>query len=278
MKSADASPAFTPALALPLSPPSVSLFPKPLTRASPPLHHRPCSRRVIFRASDSPTPPPSHPNQPTLPALPPFFKASFISLAVLSTVLTPLPSLRRRFAPQGAAAVSAAMRTSSNVVRESSTSDVEAAAMTLGAVTLGGLFMRVILSRSRDEKREQERVAAECQRLEEEEQQRMLRRERKRMESVEASEVEGDSGLMDELRKRVESMEEQSDVKDTDAKELKWGNGGMGSAVLERPDSGATESSDSGERGGGEDVEMLKRMWDMSSEGDGGKKGGAADK
>lgn len=149
--------------------------------------------------------------------------------------------------------------------------------MTLGAVTLGGLFMRVILSRSRDEKREQERVAAECQRLEEEEQQRMLRRERKRMESVEASEVEGDAGLMDELRKRVESMEEPSDVKETDVKELKWGNGSMGSAVLERPEDGGIEQ-DSGDRAGGEDVEMLKRMWDMSSEGEGGKKGGAGDK
>lgn len=151
--------------------------------------------------------------------------------------------------------------------------------------------MRVILSRSRDEAAERAKLEAECKRLEEEERQRALRAERKRLESVEGGEQ--DEELWSAFRKRLESIDtEQLDetTKNTKKDNMRHNpipDRGMGSAVLDRPDSNnsdtnansdSSDSTDGGDEGEGQgesrsegenlakpdEAEMLKRMWNLS--------------
>ena len=153
----------------------------------------------------------------------------------------------------------------------SGTGDAEAAAMTLGAVTIGGLVMRAIVHARRDEDSERERVAAECGRLEKEEGERMRRRERKKMEMVDGAVVK-DEELMTELMKRVQSLEdgEEDGEAEDEMRHSPIPDRGMGSAVLERPDG---EDGEVGEAGDEEEeqapkpeeLDMLNRMWDLSS-------------
>lgn len=160
--------------------------------------------------------------------------------------------------------------------------------MTLGAVTLGGLVMRAIITKSRDEKAEREKLQAECKRLEEEEADRARRAHRKKLETVEASEIEGDEDLWVEFRKRVENMDsddvtlDSSNTKDDNMRHSPIPDRGTGSALLDRPqsvDGGAKPNSPDAEGEDGEgsakdaegdqlanpdDMEMLKRMWNLS--------------
>lgn len=215
-----------------------------------------------------------------------------VRLTALSATLLLAPaasrassSASRRVTPP----VAMASTSTSSHSSSSSTSDVEAAAMTLGAVTLGGLCMRVILSRSRDEAAEKAKLEAECNRLAEEERQRALRAERKRLESVDGDEK--DEQLWSAFRKRIESLD--SEEPDQTTKNTKKDNmrhnpipdRGMGSAVLDRPGSNKSGSNTNSDRtdnnvdeGEGEDdigsegenlakpdeAEMLKRMWNLS--------------
>lgn len=217
-----------------------------------------------------------------------------VRLTALSATLLLAPaatrassSASRRVTPPVAMASAS---TSSSTSSSSSTSDVEAAAMTLGAVTLGGLCMRVILSRSRDEAAEKAKLEAECNRLAEEERQRALRAERKRLESVDGDEQ--DEQLWSAFRKRLESLDsEESDqtTKNTKKDDMRHNpipDRGMGSAVLDRPDNNKSDSNsnsdptdsngdEEGEREGNiksegenlakpDEAEMLKRMWNLS--------------
>lgn len=171
----------------------------------------------------------------------------------------------------GAAANAA---TTSATVSSASTgqaSDVEVAAMTLGAVTLGGVIMRTLLTVSRDQKAERDRLAKECARLQDEEENRALRLERTRLETAGLSsrpDPDADQNeLMSALRQRVQNMEESDDEDDEDVndgsvsgkqnddrkKNKKKKNEdmrqspipdrGMGSAVLERPDGDANDEN-----------------------------------
>lgn len=177
-----------------------------------------------------------------------------------------------------------AAQITSTVKDTSGTGDVEAAAMTLGAVTIGGLVMRAIVSARRDEEQERRRLAEECKRLEEEEKERALRAERRKMEAVEGG-VMGDEDLMSDFMQRVKSLErgdddDEDDAFDNDAamRHTPIPDRGTGSALLERPenDVSADEGENRGQRNEGsaeelpnpEELEMLNRMWNLSSEGD----------
>lgn len=208
-----------------------------------------------------------------------------VRLTALSATLLLAPGISRGSAGIRRVSPPVAMA-SSSATTSSNSSDVEAAAMTLGAVTLGGLCMRVILSRSRDEAAEKAKLEAECQRLAEEERQRALRAERKRLESVEGDEQ--DDQLWSAFRKRVESLDsEESDQSKTTKNDNMRHNPipdrGMGSAVLDRPDndksnpednSGSSESDDNDNEdqpnsenlAKPDELEMLKRMWNLSSD------------
>ena len=163
--------------------------------------------------------------------------------------------------------------------------DVEAAAMTLGAVTIGGLVMRAIISSRRDEEEEKRRLQEECERLEREEKERALRVKRKRMEQVEDKDnLVPDDELMSSFMKRVQNLdsraEDSSDekAKPDDGKKANMRHSpipdrGTGSALLDRP-----ESADDADNASGKDtadgteaepvnpekLEMLKRMWDLN--------------
>lgn len=172
--------------------------------------------------------------------------------------------------------------------------DVEAAAVTLGAVTVGGLVMRAVLASRRDEDKEREELAAECARLEEEEMERSKRLKRRAMERVEGSdELPEDDALLSSLQKRLQDGASdgssdssnipgillEKDDEDDDEKKKHMRNSpipdrGTGSMLLERPD-GSDEAGDGEERpGGGEQdgaakqdsLEMLNRMWNISSD------------
>lgn len=171
--------------------------------------------------------------------------------------------------------------------------DVEAAAVTLGAVTVGGLVMRAVLASRRDEDKEREELAAECARLEEEEVERSKRLKRKAMERVEGSDqLPEDEALLSSLQKRLQDGASdgtsdsssipgillEKDDEDEDEKKKHLRNSaipdrGAGSMLLERPD-GEGEGGDGEERGGGEEdetakkdsLEMLNRMWNISSD------------
>lgn len=166
-----------------------------------------------------------------------------------------------------AAAANAA--TTSATVSSASTgqaSDVEVAAMTLGAVTLGGIIMRTLLTVSRDKQAERDRLAKECARLQDEEENRALRLERTRLETAGLSSRpdsdEDQNELMSALRQRVQNMEESEEddddddvndgsvsgmqnddmkknKKNQDMRQSPIPDRGMGSAVLERPDGDA---------------------------------------
>lgn len=172
----------------------------------------------------------------------------------------------------GAAANAA---TASATVSSASTgqaSDVEVAAMTLGAVTLGGIIMRTLLTVSRDQKAERDRLAKECARLQDEEENRALRLERTRLETAGLSSRpdsdEDQNQLMSALRQRVQNMEESGDdddddnandgsvsgkqnddrkknkkKKNQDMRQSPIPDRGMGSAVLERPDGNANDEN-----------------------------------
>lgn len=196
---------------------------------------------------------------------------------------TPITTIIAQRTLGGGSSAIAATKQASHSSPSSSTSDVEAAAMTLGAVTLGGLLMRAIVSRSRDEEAERAKLAAECARLEREEQARALRAQRAKLESVETP----SDDIMSELRKRLETMNEDSsddtsstdpDSKSDHMRHSPIPDRGNGSAVLDRPDSsnngnndeirGDADSSESRRDGEAfakpDELEMLKRMWNLS--------------
>lgn len=193
-----------------------------------------------------------------------------------------VPSFRQ-FGPQPA--IAAASSTASN------TSDVEAAALTLGAVTVGGVLMRVIVNSRRDKDEEQKRLAIECKRLEDAENERAKRVKRKKMENVDGENV-NDEQLMSDLMKRLKSLEgdEQDDdnpdlSNSPDMRHTPIPDRGLGSAVLERPGEGQDVSKQpvdpeyEGDQSDDQNVadiqpqdlakpeeaEMLKRMWNLSS-------------
>lgn len=174
-----------------------------------------------------------------------------------------------------------------HVPREAA-SDVEAAAITLGAVTVGGLVMRAVLASRRDEDKEREKLAAECARLEEEEMERSRRLRRKAMEKVEGSEeLPEDDALQSSLQRRLQDIGEDDGEDDGEDAEKKFMRNspipdrGTGSMLLDRPDAGdqATTrkgtSADDGEEeeeeeeeeegASAEELEMLKRMWNLNS-------------
>lgn len=162
--------------------------------------------------------------------------------------------------------------------------------------------MRVVTNRARNEEVEKQRLAEECDRLQQEEVDRTKRLKRSQLESFDtpddaASEqsnaVGGESvdDIMAELRKRVESIEKQEDVegataataeaedKTNDLRHSPIPDRGTGSAVLERPDETAGVQ-DTGDQVAHNDkkkndeqdeslakpdqLEMLNRMWNLS--------------
>lgn len=163
-----------------------------------------------------------------------------------------------------------------------SASDVEAAAVTLGAVTVGGLVMRAILTSGRDEEKEREKLAAECARLEEEEILRARRLERKAMERVDEEELPEDDALRNSLSKRLKDIENNEDnsipgiLLDNDDKDKSKylrntpipERGGSGSMLLDRPEDesggdgneGVLDNSDNTEA-----LEKLRRMWNLDA-------------
>lgn len=190
-------------------------------------------------------------------------------------------------------------------VPRDSASDVEAAALTLGAVTVGGLVMRAVLASRRDEDKEREKLAAECARLEQEEILRTRRLQRKAMERVEEDEeLPEDDALQSSLLKRLNDMK-NSDTQDGDVAKDDGQGGivaekpndnpnkftrntpipdrGTGSMLLERPDAngGADEDENKAKGGSGSnqdavvnsgDLEMLERMFKKSSDDDSNRK------
>lgn len=149
--------------------------------------------------------------------------------------------------------------------------------MTLGAVTIGGLVMRAIVSSRRDDEAEKKRLEAECNRLEQEEKERALRVKRKKMEMVEGgSVVRDDDELLSDFMKRVQSLEnaEEDDDDNDDAamRHTPIPDRGTGSAVLDRPDDDETEPAEpqavepqQEELAKPEELEMLNRMWNLNS-------------
>lgn len=180
--------------------------------------------------------------------------------------------------------VRAAQVPSSGIVAgaQSGGGDVEAAAVTLGAVTVGGLFMRAIINSRKDDKEEQRRLEVECKRLEEEETERALRVQRRKMEQVEggsANQVPDDE-LMSDFMKRVQSLGKPEDdvTESTDKDHMRQNpipDRGTGSMLLDRPSDGEdsdepqsslqAEGSESGEAVNQEGLDMLKRMWNLDS-------------
>ncbi len=227
---------------------------------------RRCSR-VHFTAAAEPLPP----NRFEIPLAAYRFARKVVSVSVLS--LTVLMS--------GIRGVNANSVGGQVQIPRDSASDVEAAAVTLGAVTVGGLVMRAILTSRRDEDKEREKLAAECARLEQEELLRARRLERKAMERVEGDEeLPEDDALRNSLSKRLKDMENADDSSDDNAvpgilldkpedKNKFMRNNpiperGTGSMLLDRPDgneSGGTE----GGNGNEEALEKLRRMWNLDA-------------
>jgi hypothetical protein len=181
----------------------------------------------------------------------------------------------------------------------SSPSDVEAAAFTLGALTLGGLAMRAVVAARRDPEAEKRAVENECERLRVQEAERMRRAARRRMKEVESG--IDDETLMSEFQSAIarlsdggdsesfgEAFDLDDDGGDADVDISKKGPGkgkgkrgaaasGAGSMVLERPGEGADEKGndeedniDGGSLDGpsAESLDLLKRMWNLSSDDD----------
>lgn len=136
--------------------------------------------------------------------------------------------------------------------------------------------MRAIVNSRRDEKEEQRRLEAECKRLAEEEEERIRRTKRKQMEQVDTSSVAPDADLMSDLRKRVQTLSNDGDEdtdssnKDDNMRHTPIPDRGTGSMLLDRPDDESdsdaqASSAESMEQPANPDeLEMLKRMWNMS--------------
>lgn len=136
--------------------------------------------------------------------------------------------------------------------------------------------MRAIVSSRRDDEAEKKRLEAECNRLEQEEKERALRVKRKKMEMVEGGSVVRDDELLSDLMKRVQSLENADDDDDGDnddaaMRHIPIPDRGTGSAVLDRPDD-ETEPAEpqavepeQEELPKPEELEMLNRMWNLSS-------------
>lgn len=230
-------------------------------------------------------------------------KVSTVSTTLLLASLFVPHDHRRIHGPSPASAAATPTTTTTTAAASASdTSDVEAAALTLGAVTLGGLVMRLIINRSRDDESEKKRLADQCDRLQQEEHNRTLRMARTQLESIpdpqqptSQTDVGGDGDgvdLMSELRKRVESLENNAKDSnanantDTDNKDIRHSpipDRGTGSALLDRPDATNEYDSDDAQNkkkekdetkddeddlaaksAKPEQLEMLKRMWNLS--------------
>lgn len=211
------------------------------------------------------------------------FRASAISAAMLfgPTLLPPKSLPSNRAGTPVAIAATKTQKTDSH-----STSDVEAAAMTLGAVTIGAILMRTVVHSRRDEEAEKARVAAECERLAKEEEERARRIKRKKMEAVDiqSNSPDGvlnmdDGDIMSALKKRVQTLEDGTDQdqdeqdneddQDTHMRHAPIPDRGMGSAVLDRPDDEDDEETPNDENeeklAKPDELEMLNRMWNLSS-------------
>ncbi|KAI0556589.1 hypothetical protein FGB62_494g05 [Gracilaria domingensis] len=216
-------------------------------------------------------------------------------------LFTPLPLSRQRaqhglqFAAPAAALAVAPARASTSTTN---TSDVETAALTLAAVTLGGLVMRAIVRSRQDDDAYRKKVVEDSKRLQEEENLRALRIKRTEMEAVEGDETsdDDDDEFMKAFRERVSGLQtdEKQPNDDQDASE-KYGkqeldlvntqDRGTGSAVLDKPDNDAPASPSASQSeqpqesqndpdnadvvppsmANPEQAEMLKRMWNLNS-------------
>lgn len=247
---------------------------------------RSCSRtrpRVAMRAPAPRRPPPltghDHITTPGAKSPPPLFpvplptaarwdgvrrvvKASAVSLSVLLCAFGGTPPT-----PASASSGAGSVR-----VQRESASDVEAAAVTLGAVTVGGLVMRAVLASRHDEEKERAKLAAECARLEQEEILHARRLKHKAMERVEGDDdLPEDDTLQSSLMKRMQDLgdDEAGEKEDKFMRHTPIPDRGTGSMLLDRPDDAAVDEE---EKGAGEEedvsperLEMLNRMWNLSS-------------
>jgi len=138
--------------------------------------------------------------------------------------------------PRAATAVGAAP---SHARDANAGSDVSAATATLLAVTGAAVVLRVVSARREDPEAEAARVAAECERLAREEKSRAIRTQRLEMELLDDEEDEEEEGAV--------------------------GVGGGGSG-------GGDGGGDGGAPPDQERLDMLKRMFDAPSGGDGKKR------
>lgn len=168
-------------------------------------------------------------------------------------------------------------------------SEVQTAAFTLGAVTIGGLAMRAIVQTLRNPEAEQKEVEANCERLAQEEEERARRAARRKMEQVDEPTLDDDE-LRSALQNRMSSLNSDSDgdpgTEDDLSDELKKymrntpiPDRGTGSMLLDRPDDddddddsndgNASDDSEStnnpSDAPNQENLEFLKRMWNLSS-------------
>lgn len=180
----------------------------------------------------------------------------------------------------------------------SANSDVEAAAVTLGAVTVGGLAVKAVLRAKRDPEKELKEVEEASALKQAEEVERARRLERRSMEGW-GGDGDGDGiddeVLMEDFLSRVASLGDSEAVDDGD--EGADGEGGTsgvlrefpipdrgasGSAVLERPDETAdadvggveeaAEGAESDDEVDEDSLEMLKKMWSLDSPDEGERK------
>lgn len=171
----------------------------------------------------------------------------------------------------------AAGGTGSVHIPRDATGDVEAAAVTLGAVTVGGLVMRAVLASRRDEDKEREKLAVECARLEEEEILRARRLKRKAMERVdEADALPEDDALQSSLLKRLQDIDAGDAPTDDDKKFMRNSpipDRATGSMLLDRPtdddakrgDPAPSADEDDEAPVNADELEMLNRMWNLNA-------------
>jgi hypothetical protein len=172
------------------------------------------------------------------------------------------------------------------------TSEVEAAAVTLGVVTVGGLAMRAVVHARTDPDADRKKAEEQSIRLAKEEEERGRRMARKRMEQVDDGEGDAldDDELLSDLQSRLELLNAADSDADAEADGIRDDldkfmrhnpipERGTGSMLLDRPDEGdvvdATPSSppqeddnmDQDDAGtpDPENLELLKRMWNLNS-------------
>ncbi|PXF46784.1 hypothetical protein BWQ96_03475 [Gracilariopsis chorda] len=252
-------PSFVSALPVRLSPaPALATCP-----FNPLLAPRPPSRRTSrFAVMHVQRPQPHHHRPPAkLPLWRRLLAATTLSASVFFAPLHSVcPHDSNSHQPRSSLAAVPALAlgvttTKSSTPNTSRASDVESAALTLAAVTVGALVMRAVVNSQRDDDAYRKKVAEQSQRLQQEEDMRALRIQRSEMEAVNTDsdkqpQTSDDDQFLQAFRERVSGLNMERDPDDTeeddtnnsdkyDKQQLDLVNmpdRSTGSAVLDKPD------------------------------------------